>query len=715
MPLNTSLSGKPGLHDAVMATLFCMLALIMYRAPLFLGDALYFRDYQFFFGPMKHFLAEMMKQGEWAFWNPRVLMGSPFFADPQSGVLYPPSLLFLFADGPKIIALSLVFHIVVGQMGLYRLARHYQLGCLAAAAGAVVYGLGGWMISMGNILTWVYSAAWAPWVVLVFERLWATPNLRNTALTAAIIALQMLAGNPEMFIMIGLILVVRRLTIPGTMAVKWLPYSFAAGLLATIIYSPQLLATWEYQTLSVRAGGMSIDELLEFSAIHSQWRSIIIPPALSAENWNILAVFPDGHVPLILSLYVGWTIVFLGILGFVKPSRTSLSWLIIIGLGVFLAMGSANPLAVDFLKLIKVFRSPEKYLYLVHIGVALLASFGVACLLSWIRRPHLSQTIGLVILAALSLDLIITNSRIDLTVKNYYPVLKNSAEVRYLTANPGRVYSRSVAADQEESVRELFAAYRATLTPNTGTIAGVSYLNGVPFIALREQAVVHDLIDSQPPGILLARRLGGVSTPYVVTDDPAFGNSHEWAELATRLTNTLWRLKQSAPLLGFPTRVESLAEWEAYNAIDQEDFSNGHTVFVPEHASSDISIQEGSVNRYTEQPGRIDASVTTATGGLLVFRQSFYPGWHVNVDGKETTLIPTNRFFIGVEVPPGDHQVRFRFEPSHWHLGLLLSALGLLTMIVMMIADFRILRQMAISFWRRCGEIYCLIFRGSRK
>lgn len=715
MSLINSLSGKPGLHDAAMATLFCMLALIMYRAPLFFGDALYFRDYQFFFGPMKLFLAEMMKHGEWAFWNPRVLMGSPFFADPQSGVLYLPSLLFLFADGPKVIALSLVFHIVVGQMGLYKLARHYQLGWLAAAAGAVVYGLGGWMISMGNILTWVYSAAWAPWVVLVFERLWTAPNLRNTAIAAATIAMQMLAGNPEMFLMIGLVLVVRRLATPGIMAGKWVAYSITAGLLATLIYSPQLLATWEYQKLSVRAAGMSIDELLEFSAIGSQWLSIVVPPALAPENWNILTAFPDGHVPLILSIYVGWAVIALGILGLVKPGRTSLSWLFIIGVGIFLAMGSANPLAIDFLKLVKVFRSPEKYLYLVHIGVALLASFGVACLLSWIRRPRLAQTIGLAILAMLSLDLIMTNGHIDPTVKDYFPALKNSAEVRHITENPGRVYSRSIAADQEETVRGLFAAYRATLTPNIGTIAGISYLNGVPFIALREQAVVHDLIDSQPPGILLARRLGGFSTPYVVTDDPAFGNSHEWTELATRLTNTLWRLKQSAPLLDFPKRVESLAEWETYNAIDQEDYSNGHTVFVPEHASSGISIQEGSVTRFTDRPGHVDANVTTHTGGLLVLRQSAYPGWQVEVDGKEAALIPTNRFFIGVEVPPGDHRVSFRFEPSHWRLGLLLSALGLLTMIVMMIADFRILRQMAISFWRRCGEIYCSFFRGPLK
>jgi len=701
MLLSSSNSSQPVMRDAVPAIIFCLLALAMYYGPLFLGDALYFRDFQIFYTPMKHFLTESMKHGEWAFWNPRVMMGSPFFADPQSGVLYPPSLLFLLAETPKAIALSLAFHVVVAQMGVYWLARHYQIGQLAAATGAVVYGLGGWMISSGNMMAMVHSAAWAPYTLLVCERLWAAPNLRNTVIAAAIIAMQMLAGWPDMFIMIGLILVVRRLVTPGILSAKWLPYSLLAGLLATLIYSPQLLATWEAYTQSVRVGGMSNSDLFEFSAISAQWRSLVIPPSLSSENWNIFDVFPDGRVPLILSLYVGGSCIFLSLIGLSRPGRTSLSWLIIMGVGIFLAMGPANPMAVPLLKLVNMFRSPEKYLYLVHIGIALLAAFGVARLLSWIRSPRLALSTGIAIFAALSIELVVINSRIDPTVKNYYPDLRNSAETQYLSAVPGRVYSRSAAADQIDSVQELYAAYRSALSPNTGTIVGISYLNGIPFIALREQDVLHNLIDSLPPGTLLARRLGFLGTPYVMTDDPEFGSNDEWAESASRLTNNLWRLKQSAPMLSFPTRVVPLTGWEAQDAINQEDFSNGNSVFISDHSIAAKSSQEGSITRYEDKPGKVNASVATATGGLLVLRQQFYPGWRVYVDEKETSIIPTNRFFIGVEVPPGAHQVSFYFEPSHWRLGLALSALGLFALFALMMLDRRTSRLNVITSPRK--------------
>jgi hypothetical protein len=186
-----------------------------------------------------------------------------------------------------------------------------------------------------------------------------------------------------------------------------------------------------------------------------------------------------------------------------------------------------------------------------------------------------------------------------------------------------------------------------------------------------------------------------------VTDDPAFGRSNEWAENATRLTDKLWRLNQSAPLLGFPDRVVSLPEWETFNATSQEDFSNGHSVFIGERSGTAVSDQQGNINRYEDKPGRVSASVTTDTGGLLVLRQFAYPGWHIDVDGSEAALIPTNRFFVGVNVPPGTHQVNFSFVPSHWHLGLALSALGLLTMIAMLLADSRFARFLVITSRRK--------------
>lgn len=675
--------------DVAFGGLFLLLALMIYRAPLLEGREFYFRDFQIFYTPMKQFLAEAMRHGEWAFWNPHTLMGSPFLADPQSGVLYPPSLLLLLAATPKAMVLSLAFHIAVAQMGLYALARHYGLGRLAAATGAVVYGLGGWMISAGNIMTEVHSAAWVPWTLLACERLWIAPSWRKTALAAAAMTLQMLAGWPEMFLMLGLILFVRRLALPGLLSARWLPLSLIAGVLATLIFAPQLLATWEAYTHSVRVGGLSEAEMLEFSATLPQWRSLLQAPALSAENWAVFSVFPDGHVPLTLSLYVGPVSAVLAVLGLLGWSRLGFSWLVLMLIGVFLALGSANPMAVAVLQLMNRFRSPEKYLYLVHLGLALLVALGAARLSGWLRRPRLAAVLGMLLLGALCLDLLTTNNAIDLSAEKGYYDLQRHTEARLLRLAPGRVYSRSIAASQQTDVRPLYTALHAALSPNTGIGAGISYMNGIFFVQLREQAVALGLVEELAPGTTLARRLGFLGTQYVLTDDPAFAGSADWTRQARQVTATLWQLAHSAPLLGFPARVVPLEEEGLYSAMDQSDFASGHTVFVPPASLASVVTQTGTVTRLSERPGLIEANVTTATGGLLVLRQLNYPGWHISVDGRATPLIPSNRFFIGVNVPPGTHQVRWRFEPSHWRLGLALSAAGLLLLMALLLADSR--------------------------
>jgi hypothetical protein len=679
---------KSWLKDAAFGGFFLLLALLIYRTPLLQGRELYFRDFQLFYTPMKHFLAEAIRHGEWAFWNPHALMGSPFMADPQSGVLYPASLLLLAAKAtPTAMILSLVFHITLAQMGLYALARHYQLGRLAAATGAVIYGLGGWMISAGNVMTEIHSAAWVPWTLLACECLWMAPSLRKTALAAAVIAMQMLAGWPEMFVMLGLIFLVRRLALPGLLSAPWLPLSLVAGLLAAMLFSPQLLSTWEAYVQSVRVGGMSEAEMLAFSATLPQWRSLVQAPALSSGNWNIFSVFPDGHVPLTLSLYVGPLVIVLGLLGLLSRRRLAWSWLVLVLVGVFLALGSNNPMAVALLKLLNRFRSPEKYLFLVHFGLALLAALGMARLSCWIRRPRWSAVIGVVLLGAISLDLITTNDDIDLSAEKGYYDLSLHPEAVLLQQNPGRVYSRSVATGTD--VQPLYAAFQAALSPNTGIGDGISHVNGIFFMALHQQAQASRLLEGVAPGVMLANHLGFLGTQYVVTDDPAFAQSTSWQRQARQLSDKLWQLEQSAPLLGFPQRVEPREDDYLYSAIEQNDFSSGHTVFVPPAHLGAAVNQEGTVNRRSERPGLIDADVHSPTGGLLVLRQSNYPGWHVSVDGVETELIPSNYFFIGVNVPAGAHRVQFRFEPSYWRHGLALSAAALLILVVLLASKAR--------------------------
>jgi hypothetical protein len=65
----------------------------------------------------------------------------------------------------------------------------------------------------------------------------------------------------------------------------------------------------------------------------------------------------------------------------------------------------------------------------------------------------------------------------------------------------------------------------------------------------------------------------------------------------------------------------------------------------------------------------------TATGNNLLFLSETYyqPGWKATIDGKEAEIIRANYLFRGLVVPPGEHTIEMRFEPSGFVLGKNLS------------------------------------------
>ncbi|HUX87436.1 MAG TPA: YfhO family protein, partial [Chloroflexota bacterium] len=95
----------------------------------------------------------------------------------------------------------------------------------------------------------------------------------------------------------------------------------------------------------------------------------------------------------------------------------------------------------------------------------------------------------------------------------------------------------------------------------------------------------------------------------------------------------------------------------------------------------------GQVRWVVDRPEEISLE-TNATGPrMLVLTDSYYPGWTVTVDGLNQPIVPVDILFRGVRLPSGEHQVVFRYQPTSWRLGLLLSALGMLGAVVGLIVS----------------------------
>jgi uncharacterized membrane protein YfhO len=53
-----------------------------------------------------------------------------------------------------------------------------------------------------------------------------------------------------------------------------------------------------------------------------------------------------------------------------------------------------------------------------------------------------------------------------------------------------------------------------------------------------------------------------------------------------------------------------------------------------------------------------------------VFSEVYYPaGWNAFIDGQKAPYIKTNYVLRGMYVPPGTHEIEFRFEPESYTTG----------------------------------------------
>src|SRR5262249_5056879 len=76
---------------------------------------------------------------------------------------------------------------------------------------------------------------------------------------------------------------------------------------------------------------------------------------------------------------------------------------------------------------------------------------------------------------------------------------------------------------------------------------------------------------------------------------------------------------------------------------------------------------------------KVVAEVSSSTPGILVLTDLWYPGWNAQVDGKTAELRRADGYFRGVPLPPGNHQIVFRYKPLSILVGACVSGAAILT------------------------------------
>lgn len=76
------------------------------------------------------------------------------------------------------------------------------------------------------------------------------------------------------------------------------------------------------------------------------------------------------------------------------------------------------------------------------------------------------------------------------------------------------------------------------------------------------------------------------------------------------------------------------------------------------------------------QANQVTIETITRHPTILLLSDTDYPGWEVMVDNEKNEIIKAFGIYRAVEIPTGQHQVRFRYQPKSFMIGMYLSLLS---------------------------------------
>ena len=113
------------------------------------------------------------------------------------------------------------------------------------------------------------------------------------------------------------------------------------------------------------------------------------------------------------------------------------------------------------------------------------------------------------------------------------------------------------------------------------------------------------------------------------------------------------------------------------------------------------SDAESTVRLVAYEPNRLKYEVNSNTGGTIVFSEIYYPGWRSSIDGQEVPHGRANYILRAMNVPAGQHEVEFSFDPVSLHVteNIAFIALGLLGLLAVaaLYLSFKRLKKEKIS------------------
>jgi hypothetical protein len=345
------------------------------------------RDLSVFFIPPRLLWVDIIKGGEFPLWNPYYYGGHPLFATLQPGVLYPLNLLLLILPFDLAFNWTIILHFPLAGVFTYLLLKDLGAGHSGRLMGALTFMLSGYLFSVHNLMSTLFSVAWVPLAALLFLRSMRRSSFLYSCLAGAVLAIMLFAGGIE----------VVYLTVAFLLYLSVLPRSFdiagadgryaaplrrlvllAAAIAVFLLLSAvQAIPFAELARQSTRASGLSYFEATTWSLDVKDFIQFFIPDPYgngindekywSNQSW--LKSIYTGAVPFAFAVFLMF-----------RARTRALAFMLLFLISVALAMGRNTlfyPYLYAYMPFIAKFRYPVKFLFIAFLLLSTAAGLGL--------------------------------------------------------------------------------------------------------------------------------------------------------------------------------------------------------------------------------------------------------------------------------------------------------------------------------------------------
>lgn len=660
---------------------------------------------------------ERFREGEIALWNPYSYGGSPFLADVQASVLYPPRWLsmslaaLLWGEWPyEALQTETLLHTLLTSWLAYAFFRRLTLGQRAsrraAFAGAIVWAFGGYLSGYPQLQANILAAAcWLPLQLLTLLEATREPRLDTRWLVGSGLALSfsVFAGHPQTTFFSAHLWLAYFIYRCWRAQIHWRKASGALLLVAIFVFALSaviLLPAAEYQLASSRtsltyadkANGFQLRDGLQFA----------LPSALS--HWSPLYF---GVIGFTLALYA-----------IERRVRGSLFWAGVATFALLLSLGGHGflyPILYRILPGLSLFRQQERAALLVALAAAALVTLALtefhegtrgrlsargilfltlflATLLVWAAvesgatRPALLSAVWILavcfafywqeraptpvtnlLLVLIVLELLLFHQQ----QPNYSPL---PAEAQL----PGLAEAIRHAAQETGYTKPARVDGVVGLGGNYGAAYGLADIRGISPLSLRGSKAIIDLDDSINP---IAWELFAVSHVF-----------HDWRELPVPTETSrivaaqegfayVHRLAHPRPFAQFVSRYSRVPSAEAAIAAIRDITANELREWaILETAPTNLPASNAaalyaSADVVHFSPERIELSLATPADALLTLALPFDGNWHARIDGAASPLQRAYGSLTAIVIPSGSRSLILSYAPRSVTIGAFISGL----------------------------------------